>query len=32
MVVATPERLMGFEEASESGVVGGPSAHQGYLQ
>jgi hypothetical protein len=23
---------MGFEEASESGVVGGPSAHQGYLQ
>ena len=26
------ERLMGFEERSESGVVGGPSAHQGYLQ
>jgi hypothetical protein len=30
--VATPERLTGFEEPSESGVVGGPSAHQGYLQ
>ena len=32
MVVATRKRLMGFEEPSESGVVGGPSAHQGYLQ
>jgi hypothetical protein len=31
-VVATRERLMGFEEPSESGVVGGPPAHQGYLQ
>ena len=31
-VVATRERLMGFEEPSESGGVGGPSAHQGYLQ
>ena len=31
-VVATRERLLGFEEPSGSGVVGGQSAHQGYLQ
>jgi hypothetical protein len=31
-VVATRERLLGFEEPSGSGVVGGLSAHQGYLQ
>jgi hypothetical protein len=31
-VVATRERLLGFEKPSGSGVVGGPSAHQGYLQ
>ena len=31
-VVAARERLLGSEEPSGSGVVGGPSAHQGYLQ